>query len=192
MKIAIVIGSVREERISPRLAKWVQKTAKEAIGDHEWELVDLKEYDLPLFAEPMPPMANQRPELADGTKRYLEAMGSADGFIFVTAEHNHGMPASLKNAIDLIDYQLMKKPAAIVSHGVVGGARANEQVRLVVNSNLGAVPVPNTLTFSGRVDGAIDEDGNLAEGNDVNEQALHGVIDALVWYADALKTAREK
>lgn len=192
MKLAIVIGSAREGRVSPRFAKWVEKTAKEQSPEHEWELIDLKEFDLPLFAEPLPPMAGQRPELSDGTKRYLERMGNADGFIIVTAEHNHGMPTSLKNAIDLIDYQIMKKPVALVGHGVVGGARAIEQVKLVVNSNLGAVPISNHLTFYGRVDQLISEDGVLSDGQDTNQKTLHGVIEALVWYADALKTAREK
>lgn len=191
MKIAIVIGSVRENRVSPRLARWVEKTAREQAGEHEWEVIDMKDFDLPLFDEPLPPMARQRPPLSDNVKKYLARMDAADGFIIVTAEHNHGMPASLKNAIDHLDYQLVKKPVAIVSHGVVSGARAAEQVRLVVNSNLGAVPISNNVPFQGRAAELIDEAGHLVSGHDVNEANLKGVIENIVWYARALKTARE-
>lgn len=192
MKLAIVIGSIRENRMAPRLAGWVHNFAALSAPDHEWEVIDLKEFDLPMFAEPFPPMDGKRPELTEGTRRYLERMDQADGFIFVVSEYNHGMTSSLKNAIDLLDFQLQKKPVAIVSHGVVGGARANEQVRLVVNSTLGAVPISNSLTFFGKVRELISEDGELLDNKEVNERSLRGVVTNLVWYADALKEAREK
>lgn len=192
MKFAIIVGSNRENRVTNRQALWMQNLAKDVAGEHEWELVDLEEFDLPMMREPLPPMAGKRPELSEGTKRYLDAMGAADGFIIVTPEYNHGMPGVLKNAIDLLDYQLIKKPVAIVSHGVVGGARANEQVRLVINSNLGGIPVPAIHTFFGRVDELISEDGVLADGQEVNENAAHGVVESLVWYAAALTAARDQ
>ncbi|HEY0965090.1 MAG TPA: NAD(P)H-dependent oxidoreductase [Candidatus Saccharimonadales bacterium] len=192
MKIAIVIGSVRQNRVSDRMARWVQNIAKDMAGEHEWEIIDLKDYDLPMFDEPMPPMANQRPELADGTKRYLEVMGQADGFIFVTPEYNHSTSSALLNAIDLLDYQLTKKPVAIAGHGVVGGARAIAHLKTVVNSNLGAVPTPGGLTVTDKVVNIISEDGLLAEDFEHNEAKLKKLIETIVWFADALKTAREK
>ena len=192
MKIAIVIGSVRQNRVSDRMAKWIQNVAKNAASEHEWEIVDLKDYDLPMFDEPMPPMAGQRPELTEGTKRYLEAMNQADGFIFVTPEYNHGVSSVLINAIDLLDFQLMKKPAAIAGHGVVGGARAIAHLKTIVNSNLGAVPMPGGLAMTDKVVDIISEDGVLADDYDHNEANLNKLIETLLWYAEALKTAREK
>ena len=192
MKIAIVVGSTREGRVSDRMARWIQNVAKEKAGAHEWEIIDLKEYDLPMFDEPMPPMSNQRPELAEGTKRYLKEMAEADGFVLVTPEYNHSTSAALKNAIDLIDYQLFKKPVAISGHGVVGGARAIAQLKTIVNSSLGAVPMPGGLTFAGKVADSISEEGVLAEAAMRNEAALEKLIETIVWYTDALKTAREK
>lgn len=192
MKLAIIVGSTRENRVSLRQAKWVLHEATMVAGDHDWELVDLKEFDLPFMTEPFPPMDNKRPDLSEGTKAYLEKMGSADGFIIITPEYNHGIPAPLKNALDLIDYQLVKKPVGIMSHGVVGGARANEQVRLVVNSNLGGLPIPASHTFYGKVGELISEDGVIDEGQEINEKAARRVIESLVWHADALKAAREK
>jgi len=191
MKLGIVVGSTRQSRVTPRVAAWVEKTAKDTASDTEWSLIDLAEYDLPMMTEPLPPMAGERPELSDGTKRYLQDMNDVDGFVFVTPEYNHGMPGALKNAIDLLDYQLTKKPVAIVSHGSVGGARASEQLRLVVNSNLGGLPIPQSVTFYGRAEDLIDENGTLAEGNDGTQDALNSTIESLVWHARALKAARD-
>ena len=191
MKFAIVIGSARENRVSDRQAKWLKSVAEDIASDHEWNLVDLKEYDLPLMEEPLPPMAGKRPELTDAQNDYLKVMGEADGFIMVTPEYNHGMPAVLKNAIDTLDYQLMKKPVAIASHGVVGGARANEQVRLVINSNLGGLPIPQSGTFFGTLSDLIDENGVLSSEDRFNHKHAVGMIESLMWYAAALKTARE-
>lgn len=192
MKIAIVVGSTRSNRVSLRQAKWLSNVAAKVAGEHQWKLVDLEDFDLPFMTESLPPMAGKRPELSDGTKKYLETMNQADGFIIVTPEYNHGIPAPLKNAIDLLDYQLMKKPVLIASHGVVGGARANEQVRLIVNSNLGGIPVPASLTFHGRVGQSISEDGELVGEHEVDLAAAQAGIKSLVWYAAALKTAREQ
>lgn len=193
MKFAIVIGSVREQRISDRLAKWIQAVASKNASEHTWELVDLKDFSLPIFAEPKPPMAGDRSALSDGVQKYLQAMDSADGFVIVTPEYNHGMGSAIKNAIDLLDFQLMKKPVAIASHGVVGGARANEQVRLVVNSNIGGLPIPASLAFRGKVGEQIDPDGVLSAGADeANLGAAKAMIESLIWHAQALKTAREK
>ena len=193
MKLGIIIGSTRQNRSSARLATWIHHVAQEAAADDEWQLIDLKDYDLPQFDEPLPPMAGQRPTLSEGTVRYLEAMTACDGFLIVTPEYNHGMPSALKNAIGLLDYQLMKKPVAIASHGVVGGSRANEQVRLVINSNLGGVPVPTGLTFYGKVNDMISEAGELSTDADpANTASAKKMIESLVWYADALRAAREK
>lgn len=192
MKIAIVIGSTREGRVSDRMAKWIRGAGEKIDSEHEWKLIDLRDYNLPMFDEPLPPMAGRRPELGEGTKKYLEEMGSADAFIFVTPEYNHGMSAVLKNAIDLLDYQLMKKPVAFAGHGVVGGARAIVQLKTVVNSNLGAVPMPGGVTISDRVAEIISEEGELVEEDGHDDRGLGAMLDTLLWYGSILKTAREE
>ena len=129
-------------------------------------------------------------ELTDGTKKWLDDLAAADGYMFVTAEYNHAVPAVLKNAIDITTGQLVRKPAGIVSHGVVGGARSSEQLRQVLGSKVGAAVVPDAVTFHGMVDGSILEDGTLAAGAEQNITALDAHIDDLLWYTTALKTAR--
>lgn len=194
MKIQIVSGSTREGRGTPKVAKWVEKTANGLASDVEFELVDLADYDVPFMTEQMPPMGNKNRQLSGGAQKWVDKLGEADGFIFVTPEYNHSVPASLKNAIDTLDFQLMKKPVAIVSHGAMGGARANEHLRLIVNSNLGGVPVPNSVTLKAPVAFAdiIAEDGTIGEEYADDEKALHAVIEAVMWYTDALKIARDK
>ena len=192
MKLAIVIGSTRQGRVSERLAKWASQEAAEQHPEHEWKTVDLKAFDLPLFDEPKSPQSNSHREVSEQVAAYLVAMGEVDGFVIVTPEYNHAMPAALKNALDLLDTQLIKKPVAIISHGVVSGARANEQVRVTVNSSLGAVPIPASLTFFGKVTDLIDTEGNSTGENELNRKKLQGVFEQLLWYADALKVAREK
>lgn len=192
MKLAIVIGSTRQGRVSERLARWVEREAVLQHPEHEWKIIDLKTFDLPLFDEPKSPQGNPDRKVSEPVAAYLAAMGEVDGFVIVTPEYNHAMPAALKNALDLLDVQLIKKPVAIVSHGVVSGARANEQVRLTVNSTLGAVPVPASLTFFGIVTDLIDAEGNSIGENELNQKKLRGVFEQLLWYTDALKAAREK
>jgi NAD(P)H-dependent FMN reductase len=64
-------------------------------------------------------------------QRWTKDLEAFDGFIFVTAEYNHGIPAVLKNALDYASHQLVRKPESYVGYGGVGAARAIEQLRLV-------------------------------------------------------------
>jgi len=111
------------------VAKWVHEIAKERT-DAEFELVDIKDFNLPLLDEPLPPIMGQysRPH----TKAWAAKIGSFDGYVFVTAEYNHGVPGALKNAIDFLFREWNDKAAGFVSYGGAGGARAVEQLRLVL------------------------------------------------------------
>ena len=194
MNILIVNGSVREAQASERITKWVEAAAGEVLGDATRSSVRLKELALPMFDEAMSPMMNSDRQPEGVVKQWLDALAEADAYVFVTPEYNHGMPAGLKNAIDYIDYQVMKKPFMVVGHGGVGGARAIEQVKLVLNSNLGGLPIPDSVNVLGFVgyDNAIDEDGNATtDGVRTQEKTLKTALKTLQWHAAALKTARE-
>lgn len=193
MKLLIIVGSTRQARATPRVAKWVEKTALASQPDHEWQYVDLIDYDLPFFDEPISPLGNTDRHPEGNVKRWLDTLADADGFVFVTPEYNHGMPAVLKNAIDYVDRQLKRKPVAIISHGVVGGVRSAEQLGQVLRSNVGATPIPETVYVSGHVgNGAmISEDGELLDDAVRRSQKpLENTLASLVWYADAFKAKR--
>jgi NAD(P)H-dependent FMN reductase len=191
-KIAIVIGSNREGRGTPKVATWVLQTAQKINAGTEFELVDIAEYNLPFMTEPESPQGNPDRHVVPEVQRWLDTLGSADGFIIVTPEYNHSLPGVLKNGIDSLDYQLKKKPVAIVSHGVMGGARANEHLRLIVNSTLGAVPIPESVTLKAPVTSGevFDDAGNITEQYKNAQKPLESLISSIIWYTNALKSAQ--
>jgi NAD(P)H-dependent FMN reductase len=129
LKVGIITGTTRPNRKSPDVAKWVLELARKR-NDAQYELVDIADYELPLLDEPMPPsMGNYK---HPHTKRWAAKIGSLDAFVFVSAEYNHGIPAALKNAIDFLFAEWNHKAAGFVSYGGAGGARAVEQLRLVL------------------------------------------------------------
>ena len=195
MRLLIVNGSTRQARASDRVVKWVENNVKGYdLTGVEFETIDLRELQLPLFDEPVSPMMNDNRVTEGGVKTWLDALASADGYIIVTPEYNHAMGNGLKNAIDFIDYQIMKKPFIVVGHGGVGGARAIEQVKLTLNANIGAIPVPNSVNVFGYVgyQELISEAGEANEEVKKQEGPLKGAVETLAWYANALKAAREQ
>jgi NAD(P)H-dependent FMN reductase len=187
MKIAIIVGTTRQQRVTPLLAKWVNNTVASKYPESEVKLLDLADYDIPLLEEA--PWLPDR-TLTEGAKRWLTDLAWADGYIITTAEYNHSIPAVLKNALDFTQGEMRRKPTLIVSHGAVHGARSDAHLRLVLNSAIGSVPVPNDVPFYGRVDEAIDNLGNITEDGKQNQPKLEAGLDELFWYANALNNAR--
>jgi NAD(P)H-dependent FMN reductase len=128
-KIAIILGSTRPDRNGEAVAQWVLEMAKKRSDVH-FELVDVKEHDLPLLDEAIP--ASQGKYSKEHTKKWAARIAPFDGFVFVTAEYNHGIPGALKNAIDFLFKEWNNKAAGFVSYGSAGGARAVESLRLVM------------------------------------------------------------
>jgi NAD(P)H-dependent FMN reductase len=193
MKLAIIVGSTRPNRQTLKQAKWVAKTAQQIEGISP-QIIDLVEYTMPFFNEPISPRYNPNREINPDVKKWLDAIKDFDAYIFITPEYNHSIPGVLKNAIDYITLELNHKPSAIVSHGSVGGARASMHLREILSESRSAV-IPNTVAFQGLVDG-IDDDGNLNEELETNPYgpgvALNGALTELKWYSDALAVARNE
>ena len=129
LKIAIIIGSTRPGRNGEAVAKWVYETAQKRT-DAEFELVDIKDFNLPLLDEPVPPIMGQYSK--PHTKTWAAKIGSFDAYVFVTPEYNHGISGALKNAIDFLFAEWNNKAAGFVSYGGVSGVRAVEHLRLVL------------------------------------------------------------
>src|SRR3954470_7581778 len=130
VKIQIILGSIRQNRFGEKPAQWILQEARKREGV-EFELIDLRDHPLPMFAEPTPPgrlNGNYPNELVS---KWGKKVAEADGFIIVTPEYNHGYPPSLKNAIDHLFVEWGRKPVAFVGYGSAGGARAVEQLRQV-------------------------------------------------------------
>lgn len=136
MKIGIILGSTRITRISPRIAQCII----DIIQSYEWDesfsltLIDLKEWNLPIFDEPAVPALIKSSEgyKSDLTKNWSREISSCDGFIFVTPQYNWGYPACLKNAIDYLYHEWKGKPAMLVTYGGHGGGKCYSQLKQVL------------------------------------------------------------
>ena len=186
-RIGIVISTTREGRFGDKPAAWIRDIAA-ARGDLQVEIVDLRDYPMPFFDEPVSPF--YAPPSDDAARRWGETVAELDGFIFVTAEYNRGPPAVLKNALDYAYKEFNRKPAAYVGYGGVGGARAVEQLRLI------SVELQMAPTRSGVHIGGADFIGMLMQGKtfaDMGhlEPAAVTMLDELAWWTHALKAARE-
>lgn len=189
-KIAVIVGSVRENRVTDKLAKWTA----EAVGKQaEVEVLDLKDYPMPFFNETIPPRYNSDRQPSAAVQKWLDKVAEFDGYVIATAEYNRSMPAVLKNALDNLGNQIADKPVAIVAHGSTGGAQAVASLRITLPGN-GAVTLPNALFFTDKVGDAIDEAGvlkaELQEGPSNPQVQLSGTARAIVKYAEALKAVR--
>jgi NAD(P)H-dependent FMN reductase len=128
-QIAIISGSTRPGRRSGSVAAWSHAVAT-ARPDAEFTLVDLAEVGLPMLDEPLPPRAAayQRPH----TRRWAATIAGFDGFVFVTPEYNHSVPAVLTNAIDYLYAEWNDKAGGFVGYGADGGVRAVEHLRQIM------------------------------------------------------------
>lgn len=127
-RIGIIMGTIREGRFAEVPGRWISDIAS-GRTDLDFEVVDLRDYPLPLFEEAAGPAA--APPKNEVALSWDRKVAEFDGYIFGTAEYNHSVPGVLKNALDYAYPEFNRKPAAFVAYGGVGGARAVEQLRLV-------------------------------------------------------------
>ena len=129
LKVGIILGSTRPNRIGEAVAKWVYELASKR-KDAEYELVDIKSFNLPLLDEPIPPSQGKYSQ--EHTKRWAAKIATFDAFVFVTPEYNHSTSGALKNAIDFLYAEWNNKVAGFVSYGSANGVRAVEHLRLIM------------------------------------------------------------
>jgi NAD(P)H-dependent FMN reductase len=185
LSIAIIIGSTRPGRNGEAVAKWVYEIAQKR-PDAEFELVDIKDFNLPLLDEPVPPIMGQYSK--PHTKAWAAKIGSFDGYIFVAPEYNHGICGALKNAIDFLFAEWNNKAAGFVSYGGAGGARGIEQLRLVL-AEVQVATVRNQVLLSMYTD---FENFSVFKPGPHHATSVNAVLDQLIAWAGALKTLREK
>jgi NAD(P)H-dependent FMN reductase len=123
--IQVIVGSTRPGRVGRKIADWFLSQAQVPEGSTV-EIVDLADINLPLLDEPVSAMWDQYSK--DHTKAWAEIIAKADGFVFVTAEYNHGVPGALKNAIDYLYKEWAYKPVAFVGYGGMGATRSIEHL----------------------------------------------------------------
>jgi NAD(P)H-dependent FMN reductase len=184
LKIAILTGSTRPGRNNEAVAKWVYHIAEQR-GDAEFELVDIANYKLPLFDEPMSPMFGQYSH--PRTRAWSEKVASFDAYVFVTPEYNHSVSGALKNAIDFLYREWNNKAAGFVSYGGnAGGSRAVEHLRLIMAEMMVAT-VRAQVLLSLVTD--FEQFTNFKPGPH-REEEVHAMLDGLIAWGGALKRMR--
>ena len=188
LNIKIIVGSTREARFSDKAAAWITGEIRKQ-KEIEAEALDLRDYDMPFYNEPVSPSYKQEPFKNEAVARFTKKIAEGDAFVIVTPEYNHGTSGVLKNALDWVYPEWNNKPVAFVSYGSVGGARAVEQLRLnAIELQMApirqAVHIPQHWTL-------LDEKGNLKEGAlESFTKSAEAMLAQLIWWTKALKKAR--
>jgi NAD(P)H-dependent FMN reductase len=181
--IAVILGSVRRDRMGHRAAQLVIRELRDR--GHDVHLVDPLELQLPLLDR----MYKEHPtgEAPEKLERLAELYRSVDGFLVVSAEYNHGIPPALKNLLDHFLEEYFWRPSGIVcySAGGFGGVRAAMQLRMTL-AELGMPSVPSMLPIP-RISESIGEDGAATE---ITVRSMNRFLDEFLWYAGALAAAR--
>ena len=185
LKIAIIVGSTRPGRKAVGVAKWAYEIARQR-SDAEFEIVDIKDFNLPLLDEPNSPLFAQYTH--EHTKRWSAKIASFDGYVFVTPEYNHATSGALKNAIDFLYNEWVNKAAGFIAYGGTSGARAVENLRLIM-AELQVATVRTQVGLSMFTD---FENFTVFRPGAAQEKYVHLMLDQLVAWAGALKTVRER
>lgn len=190
ISIKVIAGSTREGRFSDKPAAWIAGELSKREGVSA-EVLDLRDFDMPFFNEAVSPSVKTEPYAHEAVARWTAKIAEGDAFVIVTPEYNHGPTAVLKNALDWVYQEWNRKPIAYVSYGTVGGARAVEQLRLnAIEQKM--VPTREAVHFPGNeyfpvLFGQSSADEMFAK----HAGKAKEMIDELLWYAKALKPARQ-
>jgi len=187
LKIQIILGSTRQGREGEKVAKWIESEARKR-EDFDIEYIDLREFSLPMFDEPVSPSFNKGqyslPEAAEWAKR----VDKADGYIFVAPEYNHSIPAVLKNAIDYVYNEWGDKAAGVVSYsgGPYAGVGATQALRTIF-TEIQIAPIRASIHIP-FVWKAFDEQGNPVDEH--LSSAPKAFFDNLAKWTRAMKSIR--
>jgi NAD(P)H-dependent FMN reductase len=192
LSLKIIIGSTRPGRAADQVMPWITGLAKQHPA-FTVEVLDLRDWPLPFFAETIQTVADPRDPSYSGplVKRWNQRIAEGDAYLFVTPEYNHSVPGVLKNAIDSVfaSFAFRHKPAAFVGYsgGIAAGIRSIEHLaHIAIETEM--VPLRSTVLIP-VVGAAFGQDG---EPRDPAAAAAAGImLDDLAWWAAVLKRARE-
>ncbi|ODT69565.1 MAG: NADPH-dependent FMN reductase [Nitrosomonadales bacterium SCN 54-20] len=186
LRLHTIICSTRPGRVGPSVARWFHEFATQH-GKFEAVLVDLEEFNLPVYDEPEHPVRQHYQH--EHTKKWAASVDAADAYVFVTPEYNFGPPPSLLNALNYVYKEWNYKPAALVSYGgVSGGMRAALVEKLTLTTlkvmpMMEAVAIQNVSAHLDDVENFIPDDYHMSSGA--------SLLNELHKWAVALKTMRQ-
>jgi NAD(P)H-dependent FMN reductase/ribosomal protein S18 acetylase RimI-like enzyme len=188
LRVLVLVCSTRPGALGPEVARWLVDTVTPRGGELGVELVPvaLGDLGLPFLDEEEHPSSGRYRH--EHTRRWSALVDAASGFITITPEYNHGMPATLKNALDYLGREWAWKPMGFVSYGnTSAGTRSVQHAKQVVTA-LRLVPLGATVAL--RI-------ADATEHRRVRPDAAHdttavGLLDELVRVANALRPVRER
>ena len=184
IKVAVIYGSVRENRQGVKLARFLKKQCENR--NFETTLIDPAEYELGLMDKMLKSYKDEDPPKV--LTKLSKILTDADGFIVVSGEYNHSIPPALSNLMDYFQQEYFFKPAGIATYsaGIFGGVRAAMQLRTFLGE-LG-MPTISSMLPVGKVQSVFEDDGTLLD--EKYERRTNRFLDEFEWYLSALKNAR--
>jgi NAD(P)H-dependent FMN reductase len=185
LKVPVILGSVRSDRIGPLAANYLVDACRKR--GFETTLVDPVEFDLPLLDRMY--KEYDKGQAPPKLEKLAEIIRSADGYLVVTAEYNHSIPPALSNLLDHFLEEYFFKPSAIACYSVggFGGVRAAMQLRAML-PEMGMPSIPSILPFP-KVAEMFDDQGNPKDPDRLAKSSGR-FLDEFTWYLEAFAARR--
>jgi chromate reductase len=154
--VVVIVGSIRKESFSLKIAKALAKLAPDTIKLSIVTLHDISFFNQDLEATPP----------ADWLA-FREKIQKSEGVLFVTPEYNRAIPGVLKNAIDVGSRpygksSFLEKPIGIISNspGPLGGVNAAKSLQNILPGISGVI-MGQPEIYLNAVGDAFDDKGEL-------------------------------
>ncbi|CAJ1182385.1 hypothetical protein CPEBRM1_ABPJDJAI_00526 [Companilactobacillus paralimentarius] len=158
MKLVGIAGSIADQSYNRTLLNFMSKHCE---GVADIEVLDINQ--VPMFSQ------DDDQTNSSVIQKLSNKIKSADGVIIATPEHNHTVPAALKNVIEWLSYEIHPldgKPVMIVgaSYHTQGSSRAQLHLRQILEApGVNAVVLPGNEFLLGNVKTAFDDNGDLKD-----------------------------
>lgn len=182
MKISVILGSIRDERKSDRIARYLMDRLS-AYPNVRPVLLDLAVCQLPVFDSRWTQSESPDPSLVS----FGEALSSSDGLILISPEYHGSYTGVLKNAMDHFWAEFKRKPMGVVAtgSGKFGGINASTEMQQLILS-VGGFPMPVKLIVP-YIHKVLSASGTPLES--FIEDDTSRFLDEFLWFAQAIRTA---
>ena len=185
LRLHTIICSTRPGRVGPAVARWFHDFAGRH-GAFDTQLVDLAEFNLPIYDEPQHPRLQNYQNAH--TREWAQSVEAADAYVFVMPEYNYCPPPSFFNALNYVYREWNYKPCGFVSYGgASGGLRAAQLAKQLVTT-LKMMPMVEGV-MAPMVASLLDEH-QAFRSNSLIDDSAKAMLDELFKWAGALKTLR--
>lgn len=185
LKLNTIICSTRPGRIGPSIAGWFNGFANQQ-GQFESTLVDLAEFNLPVYDEPNHPRMQKYEHYH--TKAWSASVDNADAFVFVIPEYNFCPPPSFMNALNYLYNEWNYKPCGFVSYGGVSGGLRSAQLAKQLVTTVKMMPMAESVMV--QMPWERLNDNKQFQAAEPHESSGKAMLDEMAKWAAALRDLR--